>query len=69
VDRQVPELRERREPEQQAERADHQTAHQQRGAVDALKVDARQIGQNEARLAAVRGGGRRRLRQQRPRCG
>ena len=66
VHRQRLELRERHQAEQQAERADHQPAHQQRPAVHAVEIDHRQIGQDQVRFAAgVHGGGfrlRRRLR-------
>ena len=52
VHRQVLELGERHQPEEQAERADHQAAHQQRAPVDPPEVDDRQVGHHEVRLAA-----------------
>ena len=70
--RQVLELREDGQAEQQAQRADDQAAHQQRAPVDAAEVDRRQVRQHQVRFAArflrdSRGGGCGRLRQQRPR--
>ena len=50
--RQVLQLRERHETEDEAERANDDAAHQQRAPVDAHEVDRRQIRQHEVRFAA-----------------
>ena len=39
-------------PNDQAERADDQAAHQQRAAVDALEVDRTEVGQHQVRFTA-----------------
>ena len=44
---------ERHQAEQQAERADHEAAHQQRPAVDAVELDRRQVRQHQVRFAAA----------------
>ena len=53
VDRQILQLREDEQTEPEAERADDETAHEQRAPVHAVKVDGRQIRQDEIRLAAA----------------
>ena len=50
MDRKIPELRESDHPEDQAESADNQSAHQQCASVDALKFDRRQVRQDKIRL-------------------
>ncbi len=72
VHRQVLQLGEDDQPEQQAERAHAETGHQQGAPVDAAEFDLRQIRKHEVHLAAARRRcslrlGRRLHRQRRPR--
>ena len=61
VHRKLLQLRIRRQPEEQAEHADDQPAHQQRPAVDATEIDRRQVRQHEAGFTAFGDRRRRRL--------
>jgi len=48
---QILELRESHQAEQQAERGNHEPAHQERAAVHTAEVHRRQVGNDERRLA------------------